>query len=413
MKYLTLSKHARRLAGACVATALLGALFMPTQFTRAQSSDDLRELISDLLEQVAELQEQLNDRRGGDRGGSCPMISAYLTVGERGNDVAELQTYLHGTGDYTYPEITGYFGLATRAAVERFQEREGIALSGSPSTTGYGAVGPQTRAALADCDDASGDDEDEDEEEDTDGVEGELNVESISGLKVEVEGEVEMDAESERCNRIVFGVIEWDDGEETVINGDGCDSSRSFEVTHTYDEKGEYMITLEDSSGDELDDESVDVPDGSEGRCYDDGDYLPEGTETSSYTDEDGLTHDIIDGVFVCDDGEWETNYNGGSEISANSCYDDGMYRKEGTQVDLYIDENGDEHTVMDAHYVCDDGEWEIQYVDPVPKGSCYDDGVYRKEGTRVDFYIDESGNEHSISDAQYVCDDGEWDVRW
>lgn len=49
-----------------------------------------------------------------------------------------------------YPEklVTGYFGPLTLKAVQRFQTKYGIVSSGSPSTTGYGRVGPRTRAKL-------------------------------------------------------------------------------------------------------------------------------------------------------------------------------------------------------------------------------------------------------------------------
>lgn len=49
-----------------------------------------------------------------------------------------------------YPEgkVTGYFGPLTRRAVERFQTKYGLVSSGSPTITGYGLVGPKTRAKL-------------------------------------------------------------------------------------------------------------------------------------------------------------------------------------------------------------------------------------------------------------------------
>jgi len=49
--------------------------------------------------------------------------------------------------DGVYPEglITGYYGQLTKKAVQRFQEKYGIAKQGDP---GYGDVGPNTRAKL-------------------------------------------------------------------------------------------------------------------------------------------------------------------------------------------------------------------------------------------------------------------------
>lgn len=69
-----------------------------------------------------------------------------LYKGSRGTAVRLLQQFLAQDPDI-YPEgtISGYFGLATQAAVERFQDKYGIAHFG---TAGYGTVGPKTRAVL-------------------------------------------------------------------------------------------------------------------------------------------------------------------------------------------------------------------------------------------------------------------------
>lgn len=63
--------------------------------------------------------------------------------------VKRLQTIL--AKDRTlYPEglVTGYFGPATLRAVQAFQKKNNIVSSGTPETTGYGAVGPRTAKAL-------------------------------------------------------------------------------------------------------------------------------------------------------------------------------------------------------------------------------------------------------------------------
>jgi peptidoglycan hydrolase-like protein with peptidoglycan-binding domain len=74
-------------------------------------------------------------------------ITETLAPGSSGSAVTTLQTLLTTDGDYAGP-ITGYYGLLTETAVEHFQTKEGIISYGSPDTTGYGAVGPRTRAAL-------------------------------------------------------------------------------------------------------------------------------------------------------------------------------------------------------------------------------------------------------------------------
>ncbi len=68
-------------------------------------------------------------------------ITSSLRVGSRNTDVTELQTFL--ASDTTlYPQglITGYFGSMTKAAVIRFQGRNGL--------TADGIVGPRTRAMI-------------------------------------------------------------------------------------------------------------------------------------------------------------------------------------------------------------------------------------------------------------------------
>ncbi len=76
-------------------------------------------------------------------------ISQQLGLGSTGQEVTDLQTYLAMNASL-YPSglITGYFGPLTEAAVQRFQAAQGIVSSGTPGTTGYGRVGPQTMARL-------------------------------------------------------------------------------------------------------------------------------------------------------------------------------------------------------------------------------------------------------------------------
>ncbi len=76
-------------------------------------------------------------------------MMSQMDFGSQGADVTSLQTYL-STNPSLYPSglVTGYFGPLTQAGVERFQTAQSIVSSGSPSTTGYGRVGPQTLARL-------------------------------------------------------------------------------------------------------------------------------------------------------------------------------------------------------------------------------------------------------------------------
>ena len=73
-------------------------------------------------------------------------LTRTLKYKSRNKDVTTLQEFLAQYPDI-YPEgiTSGYFGVATRKAVERFQEKYGIAL---PGDLGYGIVGPATRAKI-------------------------------------------------------------------------------------------------------------------------------------------------------------------------------------------------------------------------------------------------------------------------
>jgi peptidoglycan hydrolase-like protein with peptidoglycan-binding domain len=75
-------------------------------------------------------------------------FSRDLAVGSTGSDVTLLQQTLFNDGDYPQDLITGYFGPLTEAAVKVFQSKYGIISYGSPYSTGYGSVGPKTRARL-------------------------------------------------------------------------------------------------------------------------------------------------------------------------------------------------------------------------------------------------------------------------
>jgi peptidoglycan hydrolase-like protein with peptidoglycan-binding domain len=69
-----------------------------------------------------------------------------LTKGSKGKDIENLQKFL-ATDQDIYPggQVTGYYGVLTQKAVQKFQEKYSIAKKGS---VGYGEVGPATRAKL-------------------------------------------------------------------------------------------------------------------------------------------------------------------------------------------------------------------------------------------------------------------------
>ncbi|MDO8469617.1 MAG: chitobiase/beta-hexosaminidase C-terminal domain-containing protein [bacterium] len=78
---------------------------------------------------------------------SAGKFTMGLAIGTRSDDVRALQEFLKAQGPDVYPEglVTGNFGSLTKRAVERFQEKYGIA---QPGDVGYGYVGPKTREKL-------------------------------------------------------------------------------------------------------------------------------------------------------------------------------------------------------------------------------------------------------------------------
>ena len=84
---------------------------------------------------------------------TCANLSRTIRRGmndaQTGGQVSILQQFLTESGDYSYPEITGFFGAVTESAVKRFQARINVVSSGLPDTTGYGAIGPRTRNLIS------------------------------------------------------------------------------------------------------------------------------------------------------------------------------------------------------------------------------------------------------------------------
>ncbi|MDP1688935.1 MAG: fibronectin type III domain-containing protein [bacterium] len=76
-------------------------------------------------------------------------ITRWLTVGSVGDDVKSLQEFLKQKGYFPQDRaVTNYFGSITRVSLEKFQCAKISVCSGSPGTSGYGATGPRTKAAL-------------------------------------------------------------------------------------------------------------------------------------------------------------------------------------------------------------------------------------------------------------------------
>ena len=116
-----------------------------SQQSSTLSVSELQATIASLLAKVADLQAQIA-RLGGSPSGT--LITAALAPGSRGAQVTALQQFLIDHGYLASGNATSFYGPLTTAAVQAFQRAHGIVSSGSPAKTGYGAVGPKTRAAI-------------------------------------------------------------------------------------------------------------------------------------------------------------------------------------------------------------------------------------------------------------------------
>jgi peptidoglycan hydrolase-like protein with peptidoglycan-binding domain len=141
-----------RLASASVFVSLL---LIPL-VSSAQTAAELQAQIQTLLSQIKILQDKLAATPAQtpvsttpvSAGANCPSLTRLLSVGSRGTDVTALQEYLRAKGHMTEAS-TGYFGTLTEAAVKKLQAANNIVASGDAASTGYGAVGPKTRATIA------------------------------------------------------------------------------------------------------------------------------------------------------------------------------------------------------------------------------------------------------------------------
>lgn len=99
-------------------------------------------IIKDLLRQIQELQNKILELRSRSAPAlNPPVLISNLQRGTGGSEVRLLQEFLL-TLPGIYPEklVTGYFGSLTERAVKKFQERNGIEMTG--------VVGPLTRAKI-------------------------------------------------------------------------------------------------------------------------------------------------------------------------------------------------------------------------------------------------------------------------
>lgn len=160
-----------------VASAIVTALVVLPALASAESVGDVQSQIQSLMNQLRQLQAQLillqgrasttpmmghgsddasstHGMMGNDEGmkggNTCPALGRSLAFGNHDQgtgDVTKLQTFLTAQG-YFHDSINGIFGASTQTAVKAFQTATGVAIGGSPSTNGFGAVGPKTRRMI-------------------------------------------------------------------------------------------------------------------------------------------------------------------------------------------------------------------------------------------------------------------------
>jgi peptidoglycan hydrolase-like protein with peptidoglycan-binding domain len=141
-----------RITGFVVAALLVAPLAASAQ------TADIQAQIVNLTAQLQQLQQliaQLRSAQGAAAQNTptltacpTPLPTRNLSRGSTGLEVVGLQALLIGLGYLASGNTTGYYGPLTEAAVQRLQTAQGVVSSGTPSTTGYGVVGPRTRAAI-------------------------------------------------------------------------------------------------------------------------------------------------------------------------------------------------------------------------------------------------------------------------
>lgn len=221
--------------------ALVAAVLPLSASAATLDVSQLKTQVQSLLDQVRQLQQQTGGAASGTgamSAASCPTFTRALKKGMSGKDVTALQTYL-ALDSSIYPEgtVSGYFGALTQAAVQRFQAQYGVVLSGTPSTTGYGVVGPKTAAAISlQCSQGGGA---------TIKVGGYMQVSPITGkgpLTVNVQANVNS---TESCEAATY-VLDWGD-QSTVAQipvAAGVCKAVSQTLSHTYQIPGTYQIIL-------------------------------------------------------------------------------------------------------------------------------------------------------------------------
>jgi len=130
----------------------MGAFLLAPFAASAVTVAELQAQAQALLAQVAALQAQYGGNTAGNvtygtgNASLCPQLGRSVYRGISGPDVLRLQKFLAGDpGIYPEAILSGYFGVNTERAVQRWQTKYHIIAAGP----GYGVAGPRTAAAMA------------------------------------------------------------------------------------------------------------------------------------------------------------------------------------------------------------------------------------------------------------------------
>ena len=232
-----------------VVVSIVAVLLFVIPFTAsADRADDILAEIAEIFAQIQQLQAQLDAISSGGGTGTtnpttttptttsnCPLIRRSLGLGSSGSDVTNLQQYL-AQDPNIYPEgiVSGYFGSLTERALQRWQAAHGIVSSGSPETTGYGAVGPRTRNALQNCGDSV-----------PANFGARVGVSPTSGeVPLTINARVTLNT-AKSCSRATYN-LDFGDGTtptKVIVPENHCQEMIQ-NIGHTYSSVGSYNVTL-------------------------------------------------------------------------------------------------------------------------------------------------------------------------
>ncbi len=139
--------HKKIIFGLGIIILFLGVNTASAQVLTGMTADQLRAEIARLTKVADTLRSKIAQLEAP-AGAACLQTNLRMKRGDSGQSVTTLQTFLSNAGVYPPSLITGYFGPATELGVQRWQAANGVVSYGTPSTTGYGLVGPSTLKAM-------------------------------------------------------------------------------------------------------------------------------------------------------------------------------------------------------------------------------------------------------------------------